>query len=262
MKSVRREIKISKKDVQGTFSITHTQLQWMNLFAGIGSPPSDALSTLALDQAVASGQLFDFNQETGKFVPSDLLLALYELRKELALFFRRRRMFNEMIRDVWARAWAEHSNDNRPVEIPTFAVLDLIAMYDTQQNLKAMLITMIEFLRGLRSSPMPRRLQTQTPVEEFQRELENERVAPAQLIKAIDGQEPWIVSAAANASPEEERAMWLEIDKIRDAIGDDLLTKLLSGQATAGDLDDETKARLERALSDPGPQTAEPDTSS
>jgi len=257
MQPTRVEVRLQKEHLQGSYMLTHEQLQWMSLFASVGSPPADALSTLALDQAIASGQLFEFDRASGTYQPSALLRVLHQLRQELALFSRRRRIFNEAIREVWERAWAEHVDDKEAVAMPGFAILDLVALYDTQRNLKALLINLIDFLRGGRDTPEPVHLQTQTPVAEFQRHIDEETISVDEIRAAIDRKDPWIVSAAVNVPPEREAFLWQLAGRLREALGDDLTHKIATGQPLADeDITEEMRENLRRAI-DPNTEKVE-----
>jgi hypothetical protein len=249
MGPTRAEVSLTREDLRGNYALTHEQLQWLSLFASVGSPTEDAISTLALDGAIGSGHLFEFDRLSGAYRATDVLRALHRFRTELALFFRRRRLFNQSRRESWERVWSEHSADRQTVAMAGLAVLDLLALYDTQQNLKAQMICLIEFLRGVRDSPEPSHLRTQTPVPELQKEIDDETMSTDELLSAIDDREPWIVAAGANTPPEEEAALRRLVDDLSEAFGPELMRNLAAGKPLdESDLTDEIKARLHRVL--------------
>jgi hypothetical protein len=78
MAKTRQTVRLTDKDLQGTITLTHDQAAGLAQ-SWLTAPATAKVKTVALQEAIQSGEFFIFNQETGRLVGSTVYKVLQDL---------------------------------------------------------------------------------------------------------------------------------------------------------------------------------------
>jgi hypothetical protein len=149
LRNVRRQIEITTARSDATTDLNHEQIKQASIYALSAGLPAGGFQQAALDQAITSGVLLDFNIDMDRYESSDLLDALYSLREDMRSFQARLGYLEEGGHFKWHDYWQSVRNDEGGiVSVSNHDLTMLFGVYDAQQNVYRRTLGILRFLYG------------------------------------------------------------------------------------------------------------------
>jgi len=167
------------RDVRRPANVTYDQMKSLVWFLVTGIPSPDRFTRVALNEAIASGALLDYDRIQNRFVPSPLLEAVYRLREELDVYAGRI-VFLKEHQDVISSAWGQVRQSRASARVPVLSIFALYAIHDNVQNLVSLLLGILRYLYG-HTRELAVGLRPVTPVAEFAEAIRRQRVSREDL---------------------------------------------------------------------------------
>jgi len=219
---VRKEVALTPDDLKGlgkTVSLTREQIQQVVGFFMGGLPSPDQFVRAALDEAVTSGLLLDYDPTTQRFGRSPILSAVYRLRAELDLYSRRRSFQDKLLADV-GKAWALAKGARSTTHIPAMTLFTLYALHDTIQNICRLLMGILRSMYG-HTDRVEAQLRPLSPIPEFVEGIRQETVTEEQLEKWLREDHLLLQVGMADQTEEQRRELESLERRFREAFGDE-----------------------------------------
>jgi len=226
--SVRREVKVHEDDVKGSVYLTREQIKNIAVYVPLATVPPDSFSRSALDDAILSGALLDYDQQQQTFVPSFILEALYRLREEFGAYEGRYSVVPEAA-DKWVNLW-ERVRRNQPedVAVPAMDLIRVYGLHDSQINLNRLLVAILRHLYG-HISELDFKLRPVSPIVGMPERIQEERVSEAELREWLKQDHMYFRTVFSEPDlTEEEQAAHREYWRaLRDAVGSEKFEEVM-----------------------------------
>lgn len=212
--SVREHTKITRDDLDGSIQLSYDDLKRLVMYF---PTTADALVSSALEYAIHSGVLLNFDSEQQSFVASPLLRALYELREELAVYKARFAAFDEDFRTL-LQLWSNVRHDHRAGHLPTLTLVHLFGLVDSEQNVVRITLAILRFLYG--NSPEVRyQRRPRSPIVGEDERIENSLVSDAELEAALKRDSFFLTIGTVDMTQEQSEALQEGEEKIESLLG-------------------------------------------
>lgn len=224
----RREVVLTTEQMRplrGTVSVTFEQMKHIVAFHVGGVPSPDNFVRVALNEAVASGGLLDYDRARSKFVPSPILSTIYRLREELDTYSHRVPFLKERQEEL-SSAWEEAKRNRRSTQVPAMTLFALYAVHDNVQNIARLLIGILRHIYG-HTVGVEAQLRPSSPIAEFEEDLRREKVSPEELVEWLESDNVFLL--AGMEETEEQRSDREATEKrAREVLGDEVFDQLMS----------------------------------
>lgn len=185
---VREQIVLTRENYLGEqLSLNRDELKGLMLYR---PTDADAIVTDALDEAIRSGVLLEYDVDDNKFTPSALLGALYDLRDETAMFRRRHAVFFDEYKKVGA-AWFQVRESGGTAGVPPLSLLTIFSTHDAEANVFSLMLAILRHLYGHTEDIefLPR---SHSPMEGEDEKMEDETVSSDSLEEALRKDSLWL----------------------------------------------------------------------
>jgi hypothetical protein len=222
---LRREVRIElRQRFEDQIWLQFDQVK--SLFAySLLAPAPEAFVRSALNEAILSGGLLDYDTDRGRFVPSGLLQSIYKLRDELDMYASRYGSVLDYRSDLM-RLWDEARAGKRGASVPVFRLASVFGLHDSEQNVVRLLVAILRHLYGhtLSIEVMYRPM---SPIVGEDERIKRERVSEDQM-------QDWLVKdswrlrvGTTDVSEDQRRDMEAALEKIKELVGEDKLEETL-----------------------------------
>lgn len=216
---LREDVKLSGDEVTTNRRLTHTQIKRAVMFAATGTVPPESFLRIALDEAIVSGSLLDFDPEHDRYVASPLLKALYQLREQLDLY--RSRYLSSGDRERWFSYWLNvKDRPDSGLSVPAVDLVHLFGLHDSQHNVVRLLVGILRQLYG-HSSAMDVVLRPATPLMDEEQQMQAETVSEDELRAWLEGDEPRLWATLRDYSDEEKQRMQNVLRALKELLGEE-----------------------------------------
>jgi len=222
LNSLRKEVVLRPEDLKGlthTVSLTYDQIKRAVGFLVASVPSADQFVRVALDEAVASGRLLDYDRTTQRFVRSSILTAIYLLREELSIYSRRL-VYLDQMREGILGAWALAKSTRSSAGVPTLSLFALYALHDTIWNIVRLLMGILRHIYG-HTETVEVQLRPHSPIAEFEEEIRRETVTEEQLETWLREDHLRLQVGMADQTEEQRRELENLERRFREAFGDE-----------------------------------------
>ncbi|HUS83374.1 MAG TPA: DUF4062 domain-containing protein, partial [Dehalococcoidia bacterium] len=160
--SCRTMVQLDMEKVKGHVWLDFQELQRFLAYVEVCAPQPNAFYRSAVDNAITSGILLEFDRQTHGHRRSDLLHYVYELRDQLDSYERQRKTVQELHATIWT-IWVNSRDARSGAHVPGLVVAAVFALHDVQQNVARLLIALLRYLKG-RSSQVEVELRPSSPI--------------------------------------------------------------------------------------------------
>jgi hypothetical protein len=225
--SIRHSVILSKETVGESYQVTTRQASGIVLFSQF-MPAPDRVRTAAIQEAIASGEFFQFDPQSGKLKGDDVYVGMQSLLVQFDLLRRRARFSAETEQRLADVAAAVQQNQPR-ISVDGGVLLELFALHDTTEDILRISIALLRHILNPEAPFKMPQLSPSTPLVDVVASLDAERAAHHDVEQwAIDGRLWGWVSDAESATDEVtarlDRYPWLKqlIDEEAQRIADEL----------------------------------------
>ena len=166
--------------VDDTSEIKGKHLRWLGMFALLGCGLGRNLSTDALDEAITSGEMLDFDQGTGAFVVGPLQDAMLALKRNVKRLRHNDEMMDENARSTMATQFMKHDGEALQ-SVRNLSLLPVLAIHDTLSNVTTLSRAIHRSTSGGSSSFNSLSLYGDSPLDSATERMQNERPTPEQI---------------------------------------------------------------------------------
>lgn len=167
-------------NVHDSSEIEGKYLRWLGMFALLGCGLGRKLSTNALDEAITSGEMLDFDQVCGAFVIGPLQAALLSLKRNIERLRHNDEMMDTNSRNDMATKYAK-LDGNTLHTVTNLALVPILAVHDTLANVTVLSRAIHIAACGNASSLEALTLYGDSPLDSETQKMENERPTPDQI---------------------------------------------------------------------------------
>jgi len=184
LRTVPEEVQVTGGDLKQGVILSRRQFDDVLRYLLAGTIRPDTFAMAGLDQAIRSGALLDFDPSVNRFVSSDALGALYKLRDELGVYERRYEGVEGARQEWYQIVDRVQTEDLRGAEVSGMALMDLLALHDTQRNIRRLMLATLRHIYG-HTTGVDYQLRRQTPLADVEEEIRAEQVSEAELGKLL-----------------------------------------------------------------------------
>jgi len=214
--SVREHTQITPDDLDGSIQLTYDDLKRLIIYIPTNA---DALVSSAIEYAVHSGVLLDFDSDRQSFVASPLLTALHELREDLAVYRARFAAFDEDFRTL-LQLWSNVRENRRGGHVPTLTLLHLFGIVDAEQNVVRITLAILRFLYG-NTEEVTYQRRPRSPIVGEDEKIEESLVSEAELDAALERDSLLLTIGTVDMTQEQSAALQEGQEKIESLMGQD-----------------------------------------
>jgi len=230
---VRQDVQLKPEHTHADSRIRLTFGQMKDLAAYCVSKTSaDALVRSALDEAISSGSLLDYDVEQRHHVSTPLLNALYRLREELSVHARRYVSMNEWQSQVHS-LWDYARTTRQPVQIPGLIIALVFGLYDSEQNIVRLLVALLRYLYE-HTTTIDVMYRPASPIIGMDERISHEAVSDEQIQEWLERDNPLLRMGSVDLSEEERRTMKQKLDMIQQMIGEGKVDEAMRHLMEAG----------------------------
>lgn len=225
---VRKDVQLTAghlRHLQTAVPLTFEQMKRVVGFLVGSIPASDRFVRVALDQAVSSGALLEYDRLANRFVSPPLLDAIYRLREELDWYARRTPLATAESESLLA-SWEEARVSRRDASVKAFALFALFAIHDTILNVARLNVAILRYLYG-HADAVDVRLRPSSPVERFADEIDKETVSEQQLREWLEADNLLLRFGAWEETEAEKAQREATERRARELLGDEVYEQLL-----------------------------------
>ena len=218
LSQVREEVVISRENLQGEVRLSFQNLKHLMLYH---ATPADVLLTDALENAVFSGVLLQFDAHRDSLAPSSMLQALYSLREELAVYRKRFASFWDDYRTIGAE-WFEVKEDKRSGTLPTMLLISHFALNDSEQNVVRITTGILRHMYG-HTTDIDFQIRPLSPIPDEDEKMRWEKVTEEDIEAALL-KDSLLLTLGSVEMTDEQRADLDEAQtKLESILGPDLM---------------------------------------
>lgn len=166
-----------KGSVDNNSRIKAKHLRWLGMFALLGCGIGRKLSTNALDEAITSGEMLDFDQKSGAFVVGPFQDAMLALKRNIERLRHNDEMMDTNTRNAMAMQFSKLDGDTLH-SVPNISLLPILAIHDSLANVT---VFSRAIHRGDASSLDSLTLYGDSPLDSETQKMENERPTSEQI---------------------------------------------------------------------------------
>lgn len=237
---LREEVRLSPDELKSERWLTHTQIKHAMVYATTATVPPESFAGTALEEALVSGALLDFDPGHDRYVLSPLLKGLYELRENLHSY--RSRYLDSEDSQRWVSYWfTVKDQPTSGLLIPVLDLLRLFGLHDCQHNIVRLLVGILRYLydhaETIEAMPRPT-----TPLAGEEEKIKAERVSEEELGVWLQKDNPYLRVGLRDYSDEEKQAWEDTFEDLRRRLGDEEFGRIMR-QAES-----EARADFERGM--------------
>jgi hypothetical protein len=177
-----------KGSVDDSSWIKAKHLQWLGMFALLGCGFGRKLSTNALDEAITSGEMLDFDQESGAFVVGPFQETMLTLKRNIERLRQNDEMMDTNTRSPMAEKFSKLDGDTLK-GVPNISLVPILAIHDSLANVTVLSRAIHCAASGDASSLDSLTLYGDSPLDSETQKMENERPTSEQIKQWIRGAE-------------------------------------------------------------------------
>jgi hypothetical protein len=223
--NVRDEVKVSRDELKGERWLSGAQIKDAMIYATTGTVPPEAFLRGALDEAVLSRALLDFDPERDRYLPSPLLQALYQLREDIDVYKSRHLADDERRR--WVSYWftvKDQEDSGLPVRVHDLVLL--FGLHDSQQNIVRLLVGILRYLYNHTQS-IDVMLRPATPLIGAEERIRAERVSEEELRAWLEKDNLRLLVSLRDYSDEEKQRQQDTLRALKEALGQEEFERII-----------------------------------
>jgi hypothetical protein len=184
LKAVRRDVDLGDIDAERPVWLAPEQVTQTSIFLFTTGSPTANAPTVALQEAILSGELLEFDQHEGRMVASRELTAMYELAANIRNSAALRALLDVPPWSEGTAAILQASQRRRGTEVPMLVLGYVFAYHDALVNVLRLAVALHRFIKtGEFAAPA---LNPGSPFAGMPEAIEAERVSHAQVDGWLD----------------------------------------------------------------------------
>jgi hypothetical protein len=225
--NVRRDVQLRNQDTlaEAYVQVAFEHVNELVAYSIAGPPAPDVFVRYALDDAISSRALLDYDTEQDRFVASPLLKALYRLREEMDIYATRHKAAQDYQPQLMS-IWDDVRPSKESARIPGFRLALLFGLHDSEQNLVRLLVAILRYLYG-HSDAIDVMYRPISPITGMDERIETERVSQEQMQGWLTNDNPYLRMGTIDLSEEEREAMKDRWKIIEQVLGEDGVEEIL-----------------------------------
>jgi hypothetical protein len=168
-----------KGGVDDKSQIKAKHLRWLGMFALFGCGLGRKLSTNALDEAITSGEMLDFDQESGAFVVGPLQNAMLYLKRNIDRLRHNDELMDDNSRVAMATQFSKLDGDTSH-SVTNIDLVPILAIHDSFSNVAVLSRSIYQTVSGNASAVDGLTLYDDSPLSSEAQKMKNERPTPEQ----------------------------------------------------------------------------------
>lgn len=226
---LRDEVNIGKDELRCVKALSREQVSNIATYLLVGATTPDAVMLDAVNAAITSGVLLDYDIKAKAFVPSELLRNLHRLREEVAVYSKRFSYVLEK-RWTWEELW-QHMRDTHldSTQVKTLDLVPVLGLHDSQRNVLRLTLGALRHIYGHTTS-IEVMLRPGSPIEGMDEELRGEKVSEEELAEWLRSDSAYLRMGTVDRTADVAAQMAAVADLVRmlntDA-GPEVVKKLL-----------------------------------
>ncbi len=113
--------------------IARRHLRWLGMFAVAGANTGKRLSTSALDEAITSGEMLEFDRQADSFVVGPVQQGLLDYKRNIDRLRHNEEMVDAASRTAMATAWCRLDGDAQE-RVSNLELIPILSIHDSQAN--------------------------------------------------------------------------------------------------------------------------------
>ncbi|MEX2245590.1 MAG: DUF4062 domain-containing protein [Dehalococcoidia bacterium] len=224
---LRESVDLKRGTLGRSYSLDFRQMRDLVVYFSAGMPSGESLVTRALDHALTSGALLEFESSEQRYRSTEVLEQLYMLRREIDGYLSLRVMLdsNFSVRVIEAWDWINVNRD-RTVDIRGLDLLTLFAIHDAQTNVQRLMISLLLYVYHGAPLVQPSILHS-SPVVDDREAVDQERMDHATLASLLQSKDVLLVSSLRDLTVAERELGTAFREQLRAILGSDRANAIL-----------------------------------
>jgi hypothetical protein len=225
--NVRRDVQLRTRDTlaEAYVQVAFEHVNELVAYSITGPPAPDVFVRYALDDAISSRALLDYDTEQDRFVASPLLKALYRLREEMDIYATRHKAAQDYQPELMA-LWDEARHGGQGAKIPGFRLALVFALHDNEQNIVRLLIATLRHLYE-HTDTIDVMYRPISPIVGMDELLNAEVVSQRQVEDWLESDNPLLRVGTVDLSEDQRQATKQKLGMIEQIVGKDKLEEAL-----------------------------------
>ncbi len=218
---VRRDIQLKTEHTHPEVRIplSFDQVKELVEYSLLGPTASEAFARSALDDAISSRGLLDYDIEQDRYVASPLLTVLYRLREELGVYGTRYKSAQDYQPELM-NLWDSVRPGKHGASIPGFRLALLFGLYDNEQNIVRLLVGILRYLYG-HAQTIDVMYRPMSPIVGMDERIRAEVVSEKQMDIWLKADIPLLRIGTIDMTEDQRRAMNEQLDAIGQVLRED-----------------------------------------
>lgn len=222
--TLRRRVQIDAANLDTAIPLDFTEVKRLSMYLTAGPTPPGQFVHRALDQALLSEALLDYDVETDQFVPSTLLEALYRFREELDLYASRYQVISDIRYEVWQQ-WDAIRQTHQSGSMPSRTLTAIFGLHDNEQNIVRLLVAILRYLYH-HTETVDFQTRPISPIMGESEKINAERVSGEELRDWLQA-DSWLLRVGSvDLTPEQQEVLEQQKKALEDLIGKDKTAEL------------------------------------